>query len=257
MRPAAGQSRRSLALAGQRRWKNNFSPPLALGSRAEPSGRPGMGYRQRWKAGTALVPAVVAAQRLLKPLRLSGPAHRARRTQSPHCHLPRGAGWDPNIWPQRVSPASAGAAGVAEQLVGGKVPFLPFWLLEKGALSSFRVLLLGLFSCLSSRGCCAIGLETKGAQKKKQTENGRLGSNSGKWGVWDLVPVFVRSNCFFFSFIMGGFFGNPGLSLDLGNALQNQTPQPLRAFPAWDHGSSADQENAQPKTKRRQMLGLA
>lgn len=95
-------------------------------------------------------------------------------------------------------------------------------------------------------------------KKKKQTETGRLGSNSGKWGVWDLVPVFVRSNCFFFfSFIMGGFFGNPGLSLDLGNALQNQTPQPLRAFRAGDHGSSADQENAQPKTKRRQMLGLA
>lgn len=258
MRPAAGQSRRSLALAGQRRWKNNFPPPLALGSRAEPSGRPGMGYRQRWKAGTALVPAVVAAQRLLKPLRLSGPAHRARRTQSPHCHLPRGAGWDPNIWPQRVSPASAGAAGVAEQLVGGKVPFLPFWLLEKGALSSFRVLLLGLFSCLSSRGCCAIGLETKGAQKKKsklRLEGWAAIAGSGECGIWFLCLYGLTA--FFFSFIMGGFFGNPGLSLDLGNALQNQTLQPLQAFPAWDHGSSADQENAQPKTKRRQMLGLA
>lgn len=225
MRPAAGQSRRSLALAGQRRWKNNFPPPLALGSRAEPSGRPGMGYRQCWKAGTALVPAVVAAQRLLKRLRLSGPAHRARRTQSPHCHLPRGAGWDPNIWPQRVSPASAGAAGVAEQLVGGKVPFLPFWLLEKGALSSFRVLLFGLFSCLSSRGCCAIGLETKGAQKnKKQTETGRLGSNSGKWGVWDLVPVFVRSNCFFFFFYYGRLLWQPRSVSRLGQCPSKPNP---------------------------------
>lgn len=77
---------------------------------------------------------------------------------------------------------------------------LPFWLLEKGTLSLLRVLLLGLFSCLSSCSCCAIGLETKGDEEKK-TEAQRLGfSNSGKWQVWDLVPVFVGSNCFFSSF---------------------------------------------------------
>lgn len=90
-------------------------------------------------------------------------ARGAGSTQSPYCRSPRGAGRDPNIWPRRVSPASAKAAGAGEQLVGGKVPLLPFWLLEKGALSSFRVLPIGLFSCLSSRGCCAIGLETKRA----------------------------------------------------------------------------------------------
>lgn len=117
---------------------------------------------------------------------LGAGAHRSRLTQSPHCHSPRGAGWDPNIWPQSVSPASAGAAGVAEQLVGGKVPFLPFWLLEKGALSSFRVLLLGLFSCLSSRGCCAIGSETKGAQKNKsklRLEGWAAIAGSGECGI--------------------------------------------------------------------------
>lgn len=162
MRPAAGQSPGNLVLAGQCCWKNSF-PSL----RAGPSGRAGMGDRRRWEAGTALVPAVVAAQRLLEPLHLWGPAHtepgshRARIVTCPAA--PAGTPTSGHS----ACPHSAGAAGVAEQLVGGKVPFLPFWLLEKGALSSFRVLLLGLFSCLSSRGCCAIGLETKGAQKKK------------------------------------------------------------------------------------------
>lgn len=75
-----------------------------------------------------------------------------QRHTKPVLSLAFGAGQDPNIWPWRVSPASAEAAGAGEQLVGGKEPFLPFRLLEKGALSSFRVFPIRLFSCLSSRG---------------------------------------------------------------------------------------------------------
>lgn len=97
----------------------------------------------------------------------SRPCCFARGTQSSHCHRPRGAGRDPNIWLRHVSPATSEAAGAGEQLVGGQVRFLPFWLAEKGALSSLRVSPVGLFSCLSSHGCCAIGLETKGARGKE------------------------------------------------------------------------------------------
>lgn len=253
MRPAAGQSRRSLALAGQRRWKNNFPPPLALGSRAEQSGRPGMGYRQRWKAGTALVPAVVAAQRLLKPLRLSGPAHRARIVTCP------------------AAPAGTPTSGhsACPQPAPGLREWQSSWSGEKCLSSPSGSWRKGLF--LHSGFCCsgfsaasraAVAVPSgwrqrapKKTKSKLRLEGWAAIAGSGECGIWFLCLYGLTA--FFFSFIMGGFFGNPGLSLDLGNALQNQTPQPLRAFPAWDHGSSADQENAQPKTKRRQMLGLA
>lgn len=164
----AGQNPGGFSLRRDNAAERTASPrchsSLTLGSWAEPSASPGKGVtgsaggRENPCAGAG--GGTVARQ---TPTHGSG----AGGTQSPYCHLPRGAGRDPNIWPRRMSPASARAAGAGEQLVGGKVFFVPFWLPEKGALSSFRVLPIGLFSCLSSHGCCAIGLETKGARRKK------------------------------------------------------------------------------------------
>lgn len=78
------------------------------------------------------------------------------------------------MWPWRVSLANTEVVEAGEQLVGGKVPFLCFWFLEKEPLSSFRGLPTRLFSCLSSHGCCATGLETKGTRKKRKKGKLRL-----------------------------------------------------------------------------------
>lgn len=93
-----------------------------------------------------------------------------------------------------------------EQLSGDKCVSSPFGSWRKA------LFLCSGFCCsgfsAASRAAVAVpsGWRQKETRKRKQAQ--RLGfSNSGKWQVWDLVPVFVGSNCLFIYFFPSLYYG--------------------------------------------------
>lgn len=148
------------------------------------------------------MPAPAAARQLGRPCRIApGPAaHRAcivTRPAAPAGTPTSGHG---------ACPRPAPGLRERESSWSGENAFPP--LLAPGERGSFfiqgfadRAFQLPLEQRLL---CHRVGDKGRPKKKKKKQIDWKAGlcSNSGKWGVWDSVPVFVWSNCFFFFLLL-------------------------------------------------------
>lgn len=190
--------------------------------------------RQWWQHSGSSSPCISGGQRTqspehtepalsLVPRRRLGPQHLATArvpSQCRGCGSGRAAGRGKSAFPPLLAPGERGSFFI--QGFAARAFQLP---LEPRLL------------------CHRVGDKGRPKKSELRLEGWAAIAGSGECGIRFLC-LYGLAAFYFFSFILGGYFGNPGLSPDVGNARQKQMPQPPRAFLAWDHGSSADQENA-------------
>lgn len=193
MRPAAGQSRRSLVLAGQCCWRNNFLSPRALGSRDGLQAVPG--GRDSPCGGSTAAPQA--------PASLEAGAQRSRRTQSPHCRSPRGAAGTPTSGHSACPQPVPGLRECQSSCSGEKGLSSPFgsWRKELFLHSGFCC---SGFSA-ASRAAVAVPSGWRQRAPKKNKSKLRLEgwaaiAGSGECGIWFLCLYGLTASFFLFFF---------------------------------------------------------